>query len=117
MEPISIIVGALLTGAAAAANKTANQAVTDAYVGLKSLLKRLFESKGKSAESLDAPDQRQDELTAILEQTKASEVQEIMVGARKLISLAEKSGSTVYQVSADKIGIVGDQAHVESQNF
>ena len=37
MDPVSIIVGALVSGAAAAAKQTGNLAITDAYQGLKKL--------------------------------------------------------------------------------
>lgn len=43
MEPISLIIAALVAGATAATKDTAGKAVKDAYEGLKTLIKRKFE--------------------------------------------------------------------------
>ena len=53
MDPISLIEAALVAGAAASANDTANQAVKDAYAGLKTSLSRLFAGKLKAQLILD----------------------------------------------------------------
>lgn len=45
MEPISMIVGALVAGASTALKDTASQAVKDAYQGLKNLLIQHWKSK------------------------------------------------------------------------
>ena len=44
MDPVSILVSALVAGAAAALKPTAEQAVKDAYSGLKSLIKSKYKS-------------------------------------------------------------------------
>ncbi len=43
MEPVSIIVAALVAGAAAAFKDTAAQAIKDAYAGFKALIQRKYE--------------------------------------------------------------------------
>ncbi|BAY26759.1 hypothetical protein NIES2100_65750 [Calothrix sp. NIES-2100] len=48
MEPISLIIAALGAGAIAAAKDTAGTAVKDAYQGLKTLIKKRFESEPKA---------------------------------------------------------------------
>jgi hypothetical protein len=48
MEPISLIIAALGAGAIAAAKDTASTAVKDAYQGLKTLIKKKFESEPKA---------------------------------------------------------------------
>ncbi len=48
MEPISLIITALSAGAIAAAKDTAGTAVKDAYQGLKTLIKKKFESEPKA---------------------------------------------------------------------
>ena len=45
MEPVTLIVGALAAGAAAAAKETASQAVKDTYGGLKNLIQKWFSEK------------------------------------------------------------------------
>lgn len=48
MDPISLIIAALGAGAIAAAKDTAGTAVKDAYQGLKTLIKKKFESEPKA---------------------------------------------------------------------
>ena len=52
MEPISIIVGALVTGATAAGKEVAVQAVKDAYEGLKGMIAEKFGSKAEVKDAL-----------------------------------------------------------------
>jgi hypothetical protein len=58
MEPVSLIVAALVGGATAALKDTATQAVTDAYSALKSFIASKFKKKA-SIESLEeTPDSK-----------------------------------------------------------
>jgi hypothetical protein len=52
MEPISLIVGALVMGATAAAKNVGGQAVQDAYGGLKKLIADHFK-RGRAVEALE----------------------------------------------------------------
>jgi hypothetical protein len=54
MEPIAIILTALVAGATAAAKDTAGTAVKDAYNGLKLLLKKKFEGDALAQAVVDA---------------------------------------------------------------
>ena len=54
MEPISLIIAALVAGATAATKDTAGQAVKDAYEGLKTLIKRKFEGDSLGQGLVDA---------------------------------------------------------------
>ncbi len=45
MDPVTLIVSALVAGAASAAQDAASNAVKDAYSGLKTLLQRRFQGK------------------------------------------------------------------------
>ncbi len=45
MDPISMIVSALVAGAAAACKETASQAIKDSYLGLKSLVVQFWQNK------------------------------------------------------------------------
>jgi Flp pilus assembly pilin Flp len=47
MDPISLIITALVAGALAATKDTAETAVKDAYQGLKTLIKKKFTEQGK----------------------------------------------------------------------
>jgi hypothetical protein len=42
MDPVTLIVSSLITGAASKAQEAASDVVQDAYSGLKALLQRLF---------------------------------------------------------------------------
>ena len=48
MEPITLILTALVAGATAAAKDTAGQAIKDSYTGLKGLIKQRFADKDKA---------------------------------------------------------------------
>ena len=54
MDPISLIIAALSAGAIAAAKDTAGTAVKDAYLGLKTLIKKKFESDAFGQGMVDA---------------------------------------------------------------
>lgn len=54
MDPITIIVTALVAGAAAGLKPTAAQAVKDAYAGLKTLIQRKYASVSASVDQLEA---------------------------------------------------------------
>jgi hypothetical protein len=85
MDPISLILAALVAGAA----KTAGDVAQDAYSGLKALIKHKFESQGKSDSAiiLDKYEQKPEKTKPLLE----DELTEI--GADKdeeIIKLAQK---------------------------
>lgn len=104
MEPLSLILSALATGAAQfAANKVAETAaskaaekavdlvVPDAYNSLKALIKRKFESQGKSdsATILDKYEEKPEKTKALLEdelkEAGADQDDEIIKAAQKLL--------------------------------
>ncbi|MEH2061248.1 MAG: hypothetical protein V7K50_03095 [Nostoc sp.] len=87
MDPISLILAALVAGA-----KTAGGAVAqDAYNGLKALIKHKFESQGKSdsATILDKYEQKPEKTKALLEdeltEAGADKDEEIIKLAQKLM--------------------------------
>jgi hypothetical protein len=88
MEPISLILAALVSGAA----KTASGVTQDAYEGLKALIKRKFESQGKSdaATILDKYAQKPEKTKALLEdeltEIGADKDEEIIKLAQKLMA-------------------------------
>ena len=54
MEPISLILAALVAGATAATKDTAGAAVKDAYEGLKALIKKKFEKDALAQAMVEA---------------------------------------------------------------
>ena len=124
MDPISLILAALVAGAA----KTADSVDQDVYNGLKALIKRKFESQGKSdsAMILDKYEQKPEKTKALLE----DELTEI--GADKdeeIVKLAEKlneqlsskktvEGEHGIYISGGTVqGVTGSNSGTLNQNF
>jgi hypothetical protein len=121
MEPISLILAALVAGATAATKETAGTAVKDAYKALKGLLKKKFAEQGKtdSAAILDKYEQKPEKTKALLEDELVEaglkelkendpiikEAQEIM---KKEDPQGTKEGKYSINVQGDIKGIVGD---------
>ena len=125
MEPITMVVGALAAGAAAALKNTANEAVKDAYAGLKTLVVDYWKSK-QGGDAVEA----EREATVLLEnlesdpetfqtpvEKKLSDIgqppsSDLIQQAKALHELLDKSGfdSGKYNVSVkDSKGVqIGD---------
>jgi hypothetical protein len=102
MEPIAIILTALVAGATAAAKDTAGTAVKDAYNGLKHLLKKKFEGDALAQAVVDAKPEDIDKAEGLLK-TKITEFSvekdtEILRAAKTLIdTLNSESSESVIQ--------------------
>ena len=106
MDPVTLIVAALLAGAAAGLKDTASSAVTDAYNGLKGLVQRKL--GGRPVAELALARHEQDpqvwdkplvqELTA----AGAGDDPALVAAAQALMQLVDAAGSAAgkYQVSA-----------------
>jgi len=87
MDPISLILAALVAGA----TKTGGEVALDAYNGLKALIKHKFESQGKSdsVTILDKYEQKPEKTKALLEdeltEAGADKDEEIIKLAQKLM--------------------------------
>jgi hypothetical protein len=107
MDPIALILSALIAGAA----KTAGDVAQDAYNGLKALIKRKFESQGKldSSTILDKYEEKPDKTKPLLEdeltEVGADKDEEIIQMARKLLdvlddeAISQASGLSVEEVA------------------
>ena len=74
MDPISMIVMALVTGAAAALKPVTEQAIKDAYAGIKGLIQRKYGSVNVTMLEADpASKSRQDVIKQDLEKTNAKQ--------------------------------------------
>src|SRR6266566_9248916 len=91
MDPITLILMALGSGAAAALKPTAEQAVKDAYAGLKTLLQRKFAGKPAAevvlTEYEKKPDVWKAPLEAGIKETGTDQDQDIIAAAKKLLEL------------------------------
>ena len=115
MDPISIIVAALVAGAAAAGKDAAAEAVKDAYHGFKELIMRKFGAKGAVAAMIEQVEQQPDEpawqpaLQVGLQQAQADKDPEVMEQAQKLWDLLKSlglSGGTSYQATLTGSGAI-----------
>ncbi len=106
MEPISVILTALVAGAA----KAAGNAAPDAYSGLKALIKRKFESQGKSdsVTILDKYEKKPEKTKPLLEdeltEAGADKDEEIIKLAQKLLEQLNPPGM-VFAKSHKEFGI------------
>jgi hypothetical protein len=124
MEPISVIIAALGAGAIAATKDTAGTAVKDAYQGLKTLIKKRFESEPKAQMVLEEhetdPETYEAPLKKKLAEAGIDKDEDIIKLAQELLKQAkpEESGAgkynTVFQGEVKGIQ-VGDRNKQENK--
>jgi len=120
MEPMALILTALVAGATAAAKDTAGTAVKDAYNGLKHLLKKKFEGDALAQAVVDAKPEDIDKAEGLLKskitEFGVEEDTEILQVARELKDLLEtlnsgsvtQGGSPRLNIGGNVKGIVGN---------
>lgn len=124
MDPISLILAALVAGAA----KTAGGVAQDAYDGLKALIKRKFEGQGKSdaVTILDKYEQKPEKTKLLLEdeltEIGADKDEEIVKLAQQLMEQlnpqAAAEGKFNVQISGGTVqGLTQQNTGTINQNF
>ncbi len=99
MDPLTIIVGALVAGAAAGATDVATEAIKDAYAGLKRLVIDHFGQKADVAHAIDKVEQKpeakpyEDVLQLELQNAGADKDEEVVGQAQALLDLLKQSGA------------------------
>ena len=107
MDPISIIVAALVAGAAAGLKPTAEQVIKDAYTGLKSLLQRKY--KAVAVEALEHKPEskaKQESVAEDLAEAGADQDNELLDQAKALldtIKTHEPQAAVAVGVDLEKI--------------
>ena len=125
MDPVTLIVAALVAGAATGSKDIAGSAVRDAYNGLKALLIKRFRNKaaaqptavGASAvdpvavlEAYEAtPDGSNVPLEDALKHAGADHDEEILAAAKGLLELADPQGAAAGKYQVDLRGAQGVQ--------
>jgi hypothetical protein len=112
MEPLSLILAALIAGTA----KTAGEAVQDAYKGLKTLIKRKFEGMLAAEMVLEEHEKDPETFAAPLKkklaEAEADKDEEILKASQRLMEIAnpEEAAAGKYNISiaGDFKGIAGD---------
>ncbi len=130
MEPISLVLGALAAGAAAAAQDTASQAVKDAYAGLKTLIQRRFAKKeapeGEMALSKyeAKPAVWEAPLKDALVEAETDQAPEILKAAEALKHALEQTregraavSKYILNIQGSEVGVIGDGARVGKIHF
>lgn len=119
MDPISIIVGALVAGASESVRSNASQAVSDAYQGLKTLIVDKWKSSGAQEDVAEKETEAKIFLKQVEEdpetykaflQTKLQKVMpeppaEVLGKASEFTELLKQAGLT----SGDQINVSGSQ--------
>ena len=120
MDPISLIVAAVVAGASTAAGETAGTAVTDAYSGLKELIRRRFGGAQDAEAELEKAEQNPEgdhtQLMDRLQATGADRDEEVLAGAQALLEHVDPDGARAgkynVKISGGKGIVVGDRSAV-----
>jgi hypothetical protein len=99
MDPITIIVTALALGAAAGLQLTAEQAVKDAYAGIKRLIQDKYQQVSVALLEADpASEARQNVVKEDLAKAKADQDEEVLRQAQALLDVIEKHAPEAAEV-------------------
>jgi hypothetical protein len=108
MDPISIIVTALIAGAAAALKPMTEQAIKDAYTGMKGLIQRKFGRVDVAVLETDpASKMRQGVLKEDLEKAGAGQDEELLREAKALLEAVQAHASAVQAHASDEYKAIG----------
>jgi hypothetical protein len=115
MDPVTLIVSALVAGAASAAQDAVSNAVKDAYSGLKTLLQRRFQGKSAAetvlAEAETDPDTWERPLAkAVAEHGSDQEVLALAQQLLQLLQSQQSAPSSHVVASGDRSVAIGRDA-------
>jgi hypothetical protein len=124
MDPVSIVLAALMAGATAATKDTASQAVKDAYTGLKTLIQKRFADKPKAKMALAEYEKDTDTWEKPLQQslleTGVDQDEAIVRQAQQVLQQINpqqaSQGKYNVQIGNSKGTVIGDHAQV-TQTF
>jgi hypothetical protein len=98
MDPVSVVVTALVAGATAGLKPAAEQAVKDAYAGLKALIQRKWQQVSVGQlEANPTSEARQAVVKEDLAQTEAGKDRELLAMADKLLETVARHAPDVAQ--------------------
>jgi hypothetical protein len=119
MDPVSLVVAAVIAGASAALKDTASDAVKGAYRELRVLLRRRFEGNQAAQGALEKVERDPDNWRELLEEQlrhAAVADEELVRAARSLLARADPEGAQTGKYNVTITGsrgiIVGDGTHV-----
>jgi hypothetical protein len=124
MDPITLIVAALVAGASTGLKDTATDAVKDAYHGLKELVQRKFGSHPKVEKALAeieaSPEAAGEELRAGLTGTGADSDEELVRASQALLAEHDPEGTAAgrYDVQiGNAVYVAGEAKGVVGVNY
>lgn len=113
MDPISLIMGALVAGAASGLADTATGAVKDAYAGLRDLVWRRVAGRSAARTALEeherAPEVWQSPLSAELVAVGVDTDAQTVAAAQRVMALVDEAGSASGKYLVDLRGAQGVQ--------
>lgn len=113
MDPVSLILAALLTGVAAGVNNSATSAVQDAYVSLREALKRRLAGRPAAQHAvenyIEDPEAWKGNLEVHLRKAGLDNDQPILDAASSLMRLADPAGASAGKYNVSLIGASGVQ--------
>lgn len=125
MDPISLILTALTTGAAVGAKDTASSAIKDTYNGFKALIRRKFGDQPKALSTLtdyeDDPETYEKPLRKVLSASRLDQDEEIVAAAGHLMTLIQPQQAAMGKYNIQNTGtiygqVIGDNPNV-TQHF
>jgi hypothetical protein len=123
MDPVTLILSALMAGAAASVKETASAAVKDGYNGLKELIQRKFGGNADAQHALSKYEQKpevwQAPLAEEIKQGGLAQDQELLVLAQQLMAQLHPQQAALGKYNIQTSGsvqgmVVGD--HASQQN-
>jgi hypothetical protein len=120
MDPVSLVVAALVAGAAAGTKDTASAVITDLYAGIKALIRRRFGGDPAADDELTQVERGGDQAalrrrleTAGVDEELANRAAELL---RQLDPVGGQAGKYRVEISGGQGTVVGDDATV-TMNF
>lgn len=127
MDPITLIVAAVVAGAAAGLQDTASSVIKDGYAALKSLIRSRFGHRDQAIdEQLTAAEQEPGttpaQLAELLRSAGAGSDEDLVQAARALLARADPDGAWQRQVRdnitiSNSTGVVGTNTGTVNMNF
>lgn len=119
MDPVTLILTALATGAAASVKDTAGEAVKDGYNGLKALIRNKLVGKPKAEQALvdyeDDPETYEKPLKKALTEVHVDQEKDILEAAQRLMTLVQPQQAAMGKYNVQITGNVQGYAQGDYQ--
>ncbi|MBQ1096612.1 hypothetical protein KBY55_11045 [Streptomyces sp. b94] len=124
MDPISLILGAILVGAAKGSGDVASGAVVDAYNGFREALRRRLAGRKPAQTAVEEytadPDNWRPALETYLQQADAQKDEELLASASAVLSAADPDGASHGKYAVQIYGAQGVQVgdrNIQTNNY